>query len=471
MAFHAVVLAAGQGTRMRSALPKVLHPLGGLPLVSHVLNAAALAGANGASVVIPPDAPGFGNLPAPLPLRFFEQKERLGTAHAVLSARAALEPLTRSVLVLYGDTPLVAPSSLVKLADALDDGAGMAVIGFHAKDPLGYGRLITDTNGELLAIREEKDASPEERGLSLCNSGIMAFQAHLILQLLGRIGNNNKAGEYYLTDAVELARAEGHRVAYEIVDEDELRGVNTRAQLAEAEAILQGRLRSQAMDGGATLIAPGSVTFAYDTKLGQDVLIEPNVFFGPGVVVEDRVTIKAFSHIEGAHIESGAIVGPFARLRPGTRLGGDVRIGNFVELKAADIQSGAKVNHLSYVGDAYVGPGANIGAGTITCNYDGVRKHKTEIGAGAFIGSNSALVAPVRIGNGAYVGSGSVITRDVPAHALAVTRAPQVTREEWARRMRARSEAAAKHGADSAPSDEHENIAPLPDAAKSKDAR
>ncbi len=444
VAFHAVVLAAGQGTRMKSAIPKVLHPLAGLPLVAHVLNTASLAGASGFSVVIPPDSEGFDRLRTAVPARFFEQKDRLGTAHAVVMARHALERAEGPVLVLYGDTPLVTPDSLEKLACALQSGAGMAIMGFYAKDPKGYGRLITSNSGDLLAIREEKDATPEERDVSLCNSGIMAFQGNLILSLLDRIDNKNKAGEFYLTDAVEAARVLGHRVTYEVIAEDEVRGVNTRAQLAEAEAILQNRLRLRAMDGGATLIAPESVTFAYDTVVGQDVLIEPNVFFGPGVVIGDGVTIKAFSHIEGAHIETGAIVGPFARLRPGTLLGTGVRIGNFVELKAAGIKAGAKVNHLSYVGDTEVGENANIGAGTITCNYDGYSKHKTEIGAGAFIGSNSALVAPVRIGEGAYVGSGSVITRDVPADALAVTRAPQVNREDWARRLRARREAVHK---------------------------
>jgi bifunctional UDP-N-acetylglucosamine pyrophosphorylase/glucosamine-1-phosphate N-acetyltransferase len=280
----------------------------------------------------------------------------------------------------------------------------------------------------------------------------MAFRGSRILELLSHVGNKNKAGEYYLTDAVEIARALGHKVAFEVISEDEVRGVNTRAQLAEAEALLQDRLRQKAMEGGATLIAPATVFFSHDTVTGQDVLIEPNVFFGPGTVIGDRVTVKAFSHIEGAILESGVTVGPFARLRPGTRLGADVHIGNFVELKAAELKAGVKVSHLSYVGDAEVGENANIGAGTITCNYDGFDKHRTEIGARAFIGSNSALVAPVRIGEGAYIGAGSVISRDVPAHALAVTRAPQAVRENWARRMRARHEAAGAAG------DSHQNV-------------
>jgi bifunctional UDP-N-acetylglucosamine pyrophosphorylase/glucosamine-1-phosphate N-acetyltransferase len=440
--FHAVVLAAGQGTRMKSAIPKVLHPLAGAPLVAHVLRTAAGAGAVRCSAVIPPDAPGFEKLKTPIETRFFVQTERLGTAHAVLAARAALEAEDGPVLVLYGDTPLVSPESLIALVRALEGGAQMAVAGFQAKDPKGYGRLIATQGGELLAIREEKDATPEERAVTLCNSGIMAFQGRTLLGLLDSIGNNNKAGEYYLTDAVEIARAAGHRVAFEIVAEDGVRGVNTRAQLAEAEAILQSRLRASAMEGGATLIAPDTVTFAYDTVLGQDVLIEPNVFFGLGVTVGDGVTINAFSYMENTIIEAGAIVGPFARLRPGTRLGRNVKVGNFVEIKASEVKAGAKVNHLSYIGDAEVGEKANIGAGTITCNYDGYKKHKTVIGAGAFIGSNSSLVAPVRIGDGAYLGSGSVISRDVPDNALAVTRPPVVMREGWATNQRAKMEAA-----------------------------
>ena len=438
VAFHAVVLAAGQGVRMKSATPKVLHPLAGLPLVAHVIKSATAAGASSCSVVMPPDAKGFEALAAPIETRFFEQRERLGTAHAVLMARIALEEAKGPVLILYGDTPLVTPESIGKLAAAVENGADMAVIGFHAKDPKGYGRLITGDDGDLLAIREEKDATPEERALSLCNSGIMAFRADLLLPLLDRIDNKNKAGEYYLTDAVEIARSMGRRILCEVIGEDEVRGVNTRAQLSEVEAIFQARLRLQAMDNGATLIAPETVTFSHDTVTGQDVVIEPNVFFGLGVVIEDGATIKGFSYFEGARVERGAVVGPFARMRPGTRVGRKAKVGNFVELKNADLDEGAKVNHLTYIGDTHIGAGANIGAGTITCNYDGFRKHKTDIGAGAFIGSNSSLVAPVKIGEGAYVGSGSVISKDVPENALALTRAPEVHREGWAGRLRAR---------------------------------
>ena len=399
------------------------------------------AGAVRCSAVIPPDAAGFEKLHTPVETQLFVQAERLGTAHAVLAARAALEAEDGPVLVLYGDTPLVSPESLTALARALDAGAQMVVAGFHAKDPKGYGRLITTRRRRASGHPRGEGRDARRARVTLCNSGIMAFQGRILLGLLERIGNNNKAGEYYLTDAVEIARAAGHRVAFEIIAEDEVRGVNTRAQLAEAEAILQDRLRARAMDGGATLIAPQTVTFSYDTVIGQDVLIEPNVFFGPGVTVGDGVTIKAFCHFEGATIEAGAIVGPFARLRPGARIGQTAHIGNFVEIKNSEVKAGAKVNHLSYIGDAEVGEKANIGAGTITCNYDGYKKHKTVIGAGAFIGSNSALVAPVRIGDGAYLGSGSVISKDVPDNALAVTRAPQVTKEGWASRLRARHEA------------------------------
>jgi len=439
--FNAVVLAAGQGTRMKSALPKVLHQVGGLPLVAHVVKAAADAGAESCFVIVPPDAREFDALRLPIAARFFEQRDRLGTAHAVLQARPALETSNLPVVVLCGDTPLVTPDSLARLSGAVANGADMAVMGFKARDPQGYGRLITDASGALLAIREHKDATEEERAITLCNAGILSFRGDLILSLLDRIGNDNAQREFYLTDAVEIARARGLRVACEIIDEDEVRGVNTRAQLAEAEAIFQRRARAAAMAGGATLIAPETVTFSHDTVIGQDVVIEPNVIFAGGVVIEDGVTIRGFSHLEGARVGRGSTIGPFARFRPGTVLEAGVHVGNFVELKASHVGEGAKVNHLSYIGDAHVGAKTNIGAGTITCNYDGYKKYKTDIGAGAFIGSNSSLVAPVTIGDGAYIGSGSVISEDVPPHALALTRAPQVHKDEWAKRKRARADA------------------------------
>jgi bifunctional UDP-N-acetylglucosamine pyrophosphorylase/glucosamine-1-phosphate N-acetyltransferase len=437
-----IILAAGLGTRMKSSTPKVLHPVAGRPMLAHVAATALTAGASRLAVVIGPEmdaargalaeaAPGAG---------FHIQSERLGTAHAVLAAREALAAWDGDVLVLYADSPLFRPETLQRLRQAITDGAAVAVLGFKAANPTGYGRLLLDADGGLAAIREEKDASDAERAITLCNSGVMAFRAGLALPLLGRVGNANAKGEYYLTDAVELARADGLRVAAVVCPEEEVAGVNDRVQLAEAEAAMQQWLREAAMRGGATLIAPETVFLSYDTVLGRDVVIEPNVFFGPGVMVEDDVRILANCHLAETTIRKGASVGPFARLRGGTELGEHVRIGNFVELKKAEIGAGAKANHLAYIGDASVGENANIGAGTITCNYDGFAKHRTEIGKGAFIGSNSALVAPVRIGDGAFVGSGSVITRDVEPGALAVERAPQKHVPGWAARNREKKE-------------------------------
>jgi bifunctional UDP-N-acetylglucosamine pyrophosphorylase/glucosamine-1-phosphate N-acetyltransferase len=436
----AIVLAAGQGTRMKSTLPKVLHAIGGRPMLLHVLEAARAAGAGRLAVVVSPATPETGAAAQKFAAEtgIFVQDRQLGTAHAVLAAAPAFAGFGGDVLVLYGDTPLILPETLMRLRKALADGAALAVLGFHAADPHGYGRLILDASGHLQAIREERDASEDERAITLCNSGVMAFRAPVLAALLPRIGNENAKGEYYLTDAVALARTEGLPVAVAVAPEAEVQGVNDRAQLAMAEAVLQGRMRARAMAGGVTLIAPETVTFAHDTILGQDCLIEPHVFFGPGVTVGNGVHIRAFCHIEGARIEDGATIGPFARLRPGTHAGPDVRIGNFVEIKNASIEAEAKINHLTYVGDARVGAKANVGAGVITCNYDGHNKHHTDIGAGAFIGSNSALVAPVRIGDGAYVGSGSVITGDVAPDALALARARQTEIPDWAARMRAR---------------------------------
>jgi len=436
----AIILAAGQGTRMKSSRPKVLHEVAGRPMVGHVLDAARAAGANEVAVVI-----GAGGdqvrdrLKADDPAaRIFVQDEQLGTAHAVDAAREAFADFDGDVLVLYGDTPLIRPETLRHLRKGLSDGAARAVLGVHASDPTGYGRLLRDGEGALIGIREEKDASADERVITHCNSGVMAFRADVLPRLLARIGNDNAKGEYYLTDTVALARGEDNTIAVVLGPEDEVLGVNDRAQLAAAEARMQARLRSAAMAGGATLIDPGSITFSHDTKLGQDVIVEPNVIFGPGVSVGEGARINGFSHIREANIGPGAEIGPFARLRPGADLGAKVKIGNFVEVKKSRVEDGAKVNHLSYIGDARVGPGANIGAGTITCNYDGYAKHLTEIGAGAFIGSNTALVAPVRIGERAYIGSGSVITRNVAAGALSLSRTPQEERAGWADRMRAR---------------------------------
>ncbi len=438
-----VVLAAGKGTRMKSDLPKVLHQVAGVPMLGHVLSLAASAGGEGAAaadlaVVI---GPGMDDVRAEVTrraphARVFVQHEQRGTADAVLAAREAIAAHTGDVIVLYADTPLIEPDTIARLRAALAAGSNVVVLGFDAVDPAGYGRLLCDADGSLAAIREDKDASGAEREVRLCNSGVVAFRVSGLAGLLGRIGNANAKGEYYLTDAVEIARADGLRAAVVKCPEDEVLGVNARDQLAAAEAIFQARRRRAAMRDGATLIAPETVWFSADTVVGRDVVIEPNVFFGPGVVVEDGVRINANCHIEGAVIGRGARVGPFARLRPGATLGADVHIGNFVEVKNVSMGAGAKANHLAYLGDGSVGAKANIGAGTIFCNYDGFLKHRTEIGDGAFVGSNSALVAPVKIGAGAYIGSGSVITKNVSADALALERSSQEEREGWAAKFR-----------------------------------
>ena len=435
-----VVLAAGEGTRMRASRPKVLHAIGGFALLSHVL-AAVKESAGAAAVVI---GPGQDQVAAAaqavLPeAAIFVQAERRGTAHAVLAARAALAAGKDDVLVVFADTPLVRPQTLARLREPLAGGKAVAVLGFRPKDPAGYGRLIMDgetRDGRLLAIREDKDASAVERAITLCNAGLMALRGDVALQILDRIGNHNAKREFYLTDAVVIARQMGLDAVAIETGEDEVRGINSQAQLAEAEFALQQRLRAAALDAGVNMVAPDTVHLAADTKLGRDVTIEPYVVFGPGVTVEDGAVIRSFSHLEGAHVGKGATVGPYGRLRPGARLGPGAKIGNFVEVKQAEIGAGAHAMHLTYIGDSRVGADANIGAGTITCNYDGTNKHRTDIGEGAFIGSNSALVAPVKIGDGAYVGLGSVITRDVPADALAIGRGQQVVKQGWAARLR-----------------------------------
>lgn len=442
----AVVLAAGEGTRMRSATPKVLHAIGGEPMIARVV-AAARQAADAVAVVV---APGQEAVAAAARRRapeaqVFVQDRQRGTAHAVLAARAAIDG-TRDLLVLFGDTPLIEVSTLARLRAAVAGGAAVAVLGFRPADPTGYGRLIT-RDGELLAIREEREAGEAERALGLCNAGVMALAGPTALAILDRIDDRNAKGEFYLTDAVRVARAMGLPAAWQETEEDQVLGINTRAQLADAEAALQRRLRQKWLNAGVTMVAPETVFFSADTDLAQDVVIEPYVVFGPGVVVEAGAVIRSFSHIEGARIGRGARVGPFARLRPGADLGPEVHVGNFVEVKAATIEAGAKANHLAYIGDARVGEGANIGAGTITCNYDGIAKHRTDIGKGAFIGSNSALVAPVAIGDGAYVGSGSVITDDVPADALAIARGRQVVKDGWAARLRERGSHGKKEAA------------------------
>ena len=432
----AVVLAAGEGTRMRSARPKVLHAIAGRSLLAHVLSAVRNAAATATAVVVGPHAEDViiearGAAPE---TEVFVQPQRQGSAHAVLAARSAIARAPDDLLIVFADTPLVRPQTLVRMRDALAQGAALVVLGFRARDPTGYGRVLME-DGEIVAIREELDATPSERKIALCNGGLMAFAGATALAILDRIGNENRKREYYLTDAIAIARAMGMRVVVIETEEDDVRGVNTRAQLAETEAVLQQRLRRAAMDAGVTLVAPETVYMCDDTSFGRDVVVEPFVVFGPGVSIEDNAVIRSFSHLERARVGNGAVVGPYARLRPGARLEANAHVGNFVEVKEALIGAGAKANHLSYIGDATVGAGTNVGAGTITCNYDGVAKHRTEIGENAFIGSNSALVAPVKVGKGAYIGSGSVITDDVPPDALALARGRQVVKEGWARRL------------------------------------
>jgi bifunctional UDP-N-acetylglucosamine pyrophosphorylase/glucosamine-1-phosphate N-acetyltransferase len=365
-----------------------------------------------------------------------EQGERLGTAHAVSMAKAALNGFSGLVLVLYGDCPLVTPQALRTLIAAAQAPAAGAVLAFEAEMPYGYGRIIRQQDGGVIAIREELDASPQERLIKVCNSGIIAVHADTLWATLPLIRNDNAKKEFYLTDLIEVGVAAGNRFALSVCSEAEVAGVNDREQLAALEARFQAARRTQAMLGGATLIDPHSVYFSADTVLGRDVVIEPNVYFGPGVTVADNVQIAAFSHIEGAKVGEGSRVGPFARLRPGAQIGASCHIGNFVEIKQAVLGEGAKVNHLSYVGDASVGSRSNVGAGTITCNYDGFDKHRTEIGADVFVGSNTALVAPVKVGDGANIAAGSVITQDIPADGLAIARGEQVNRDGWAKRYR-----------------------------------
>ncbi len=434
----AIVLAAGEGTRMHSARPKVMHAVAGKTMLAHVLEAIAKTGIAATAVVIGPgqDAVAAAAKRVTPDAAIFVQGERRGTAHAVLAARPAIAAGAGDILVLYGDTPLIRPQTLSRLRAPLADGAALAVLGFRPTDPAGYGRLIVE-DGELVAIREDADASAAERGIALCNGGLMALAGDNALAILEQVGDDNRKHEFYLTDAVEIARRMKLRAVAVEVEEDEVRGINNKAQLAEAEAATQQRLRRAALDAGVTLIAPETVFLSADTTFGRDVIVEPYVVFGEKVAVEDGAVIHSFSHLAGAHVGKGVSVGPFARLRPGTRLGEGARIGNFVEVKEAVIEAGAKANHLSYIGDAFVGANANVGAGTITCNYDGADKHRTTIGKNAFIGSNSALVAPVEIGEGAYIGSGSVITENVPADALALARGRQSVKEGWASRLRA----------------------------------
>ncbi len=422
---------------MRTSVPKVLHPIAGESLLAHVLAAAPQGDGASIAVVVGPGHEAVEKEAKRLrpDADIFVQRERLGTAHAVLAARQAIARGADDLLVAFGDTPLITAETFARLRSALAEGAALAVLGFRAADPTGYGRLLLD-GSKLVAIREQADASEAERAITLCNAGVMAMDGRRALAILDRIGNANSKGEYYLVDAVAIAREQRLEAVVIETSEDEVRGVNTKAQLAEAEAVMQNRLRRAAMDAGVTLVAPETVYLAADTTFGKDVTIEPFVVIGPGVSIGDGAVVHSFSHIVQSKLGRNSLLGPFARLRPGTTLGDGAKIGNFVEAKAAVLEAGVKVNHLSYIGDAHVGANANIGAGTITCNYDGFNKHKTNIGEGAFIGTNTSLVAPITIGARAYIGSGSVITRDVPDDALALERSPQTTREGAAARFR-----------------------------------
>jgi len=439
-----IILAAGKGTRMKSQLPKPLHKVGGRTLLEHALASTSGIAVGPQVVVVGPGMERVAELaktalqdtaqPGPA---VYVQHDQRGTADAVLAAREALATQPESdVIVLFCDTPLLRPETLSRMREALVRGANIAVLAFEAEDPAGYGRILRDATGGVRAIREHRDATPEEREIRLCNGGVMAFSCPDLLGLLDRITDDNAKREFYLTDAIEIALGDGLRVEAVTCPEEEVMGINDRTQLAEAEAVFQARARVAAMQNGATLIAPGTVWFSFDTRIGQDVTIEPNVFFGPGVEIADGATVRANCHFEHAKVGPGAIVGPFARLRPGAVLSAGVHIGNFVEVKNLEMGEGAKANHLAYLGDGSVGAGANIGAGTIFCNYDGVNKHRTVVEEGAFVGSNSSLVAPVKVGAGAYIGSGSVITRDIAPGDLAIERSEQKTIPGWAARKK-----------------------------------
>ncbi|MBA15768.1 MAG: bifunctional N-acetylglucosamine-1-phosphate uridyltransferase/glucosamine-1-phosphate acetyltransferase [Sphingomonas sp.] len=436
----AVILAAGKGTRMKSDLHKVLHPIAGRPMLLHLVASVGALSPERTIAVVGAGREQVEAAVAPHGVDTVHQAEQLGTGHAVRQAEEALAGFDGDVLILYGDVPLVSPETMVRMLDRLhaDDAPAAVVLGFRPDDPGAYGRIIADADGRIDKMVEFKDANEAERAVTLCNSGLMAARASDLFALLARVTSDNAAGEYYLPDIVMLAAGDGRPSAVIETAAHEVAGVNSRAELARLERAWQDKRRDQAMADGVTLIAPETVWFSHDTQLGRDVTIEQNVVFGPGVTIADKVVIHAFSHLEGARVASGASVGPYARLRPGAVLEEDAKIGNFVEMKKAVLGKGAKASHLTYLGDASVGAGANIGAGTITCNYDGFLKYRTEIGEGAFIGSNSALVAPVKIGEGAIVGAGSVVTRDVEADALALARGRQEALPGWAKRFRAR---------------------------------
>ena len=444
----AIVLAAGQSTRMKSKISKVLHPIAGYPLLGHVLNTVSGLGAEKSVVVVGDDQNDVSALAETFGAETTIQNPPQGTGHAVLQAKGALAGFTEQasggdVLVVYGDTPLITTDTLRQMIDRrhAPDNPAVVVFGFRPDDAALYGRLILDDDDHLLRIVEARDANADELAVDLCNGGVVVIDADVAFDLLTAIGNDNAKNEYYLTDIVSAAVETGRLCAVVEGEAEEIMGVDNRTALATAETIMQDRLRVAAMENGVTLMDPNTVYLAEDTVLGEDVTIEPNVIIGSGVTIGDGVVIKGFSHIEGATIAAGAIVGPFARLRPGTEMAEDSRVGNFVEVKNASIEAGAKVNHLTYIGDARVGAAANVGAGTITCNYDGFNKSHTDIGAGAFIGSNTALVAPVKVGDGAIIGAGSVITDDVRADAIAITRPPQSQVAGGADRLRAKKRA------------------------------
>lgn len=436
-----LILAAGKGTRMRSSLPKVLHPLAGKAMLCHVLhNVTALNPAKVCVVIAPEmDEVRLAAKEACPKCEFAVQDgSKHGTGAAVMSAEKVLKGFKGDVLILFGDTPLITTATLERMLDTLHTAPEpvLTVLGMQPKDPAEYGRLVLNSRHQLEEIVEFKDASPVQREITLCNSGVMAVKGSELQTLLGKIDNRNVKGEYYLTDLVKVARAEDKHCAVAEAEEAEVLGVNSRDQLAGAEGIMQQRLRKRAMEEGATLVAPETVFFSHDTQLAPDVMVHPYVWFGKGVSVGEGVEIRSFSHLDGAVVGANAIVGPYARLRPGADVGESAHIGNFVEIKKSTLEAGVKVNHLSYIGDAYIGARTNVGAGTITCNYDGYDKHHTRIGEGAFIGSNTALVAPVSVGAGAIVGAGSVITEDVEQDALAMTRPAQAQKRNWAKIFR-----------------------------------
>jgi bifunctional UDP-N-acetylglucosamine pyrophosphorylase/glucosamine-1-phosphate N-acetyltransferase len=433
----AIILAAGKGTRMKSDTHKVLHPIGGRPMLMHLLASLDELNPQRRVVVVGDKAEQLQAALSGSDVQLAVQDPQLGTGHAVLQAEAGLAGFSGVALILFGDVPLVRADTMARLVAAVNAGAAIAVLGFRPPNPAAYGRVIADAGDRILKMVEAKDATPGELAVPLCNAGLMAVDATRLFALLKRVGNDNAAGEYYLPDIVMLANADSDVCRVLEAGTDEVLGVNSRSELAEAEALFQSLRRTELMAGGVTMIAPETVFLSFDTRIGRDSLVEPNVVFGPGVTLGDGVTIRAFSHLEGADVAGGCEVGPYARLRPGTVLGEGAKIGNFVETKKAVLGPGAKANHLTYLGDATIGAKANIGAGTITCNYDGFGKYPTTIGEGAFIGSNSALVAPVTIGDGAIVAAGSVITQDVAADALALGRAPQVSKTGWAARFRA----------------------------------